>query len=358
MKRNRILYLIALGGALFCYLLRGSGAILMILIALLAYGAAAFLIVRYGGMNLSVSLTGGSMVEKNEPMDIDIKIRNKGWFPVPSCLCRVNITNRLTGESASNEAALSLGPGAVSRYSMNAGQEFCGKITADLTELVLSDPLDLFRSSRGLSARTEGIVAPKIHPVKIPADYLDSYNMESYQYSQYEKGSDPGEVFGVREYQEGDSLKQIHWKLTAKLGETTVKIPSFPIENNILLILDNLLAPGSKMSPGQKSGLVEHFFSISSALLDQNIPHSVGWYDVEDGAFCQHRISGRDHLQQAIPDLLGCGFREGELSTIYRYLESMEGAGFTNHFLITGQEERDIERLESYGAVKVFRATE
>ena len=51
---------------------------------------------------------------------------------------------------------------------------------------------------------------PEISRVVIPEDYLDSYNMESHQYSQYEKGNDTGEVFGIKEYAEGDSLKSIH----------------------------------------------------------------------------------------------------------------------------------------------------
>ena len=41
-----------------------------------------------------------------------------------------------------------------------------------------------------------------------------------------------------------------------------------------------------------------------------------------------------------------------------RYLESWGGSRFSNHFLVTGQEGRDTERLESRGAVYVFRTTE
>ena len=63
-------------------------------------------------------------------------------------------------------------------------------------------------------------------------------------------------------------------------------------------------------------------------------------------------------MWNTMPDALSCGFGRSEYSTVYRYLESLEDRGFSNHFLVTAQEERDIDRLENYGAVKVFRTTQ
>lgn len=187
---------------------------------------------------------------------------------------------------------------------------------------------------------------------------IDSVPCGGSKVFQIEPGSDPGEVFGVREYQEGDSLKQIHWKLTAKLGEVTVKIPSFPIENNILVILDNLLDPQAQVPPAQRSALVELMYSMSAALLEKSIPHSIGWYDSREEMFMRRQVRSEEELWASVPDVLGCGFAVSDVSTVIRYLESPEGVNFTNHFLVSAQGERDTERLERYGAVNVFGTIE
>ena len=103
---------------------------------------------------------------------------------------------------------------------------------------------------------------------------------------------------------------------------------------------------------------MERFYSLSDALLQKDITHSIGWYDVSEQMFQIRRITAAEQLQETIPEVLGCGFEDSETSTIFRYLESMEGRGFTNHFLVTSQQGRDADRLETYGAVNIFRETE
>ena len=76
------------------------------------------------------------------------------------------------------------------------------------------------------------------------------------------------------------------------------------------------------------------------------------------GSLTYQDIKDREAMWNTMPDALSCGFGRSEYSTVYRYLESLEDRGFSNHFLVTAQEERDIDRLENYGAVKVFRTTQ
>jgi hypothetical protein len=241
---------------------------------------------------------------------------------------------------------------------MEIREDFCGKLDISLDEIRVCDPLRLFGRRREHASADTGYVAPAIFHVEIPAEYLDSYDIESYQYSQFEKGSDTGEVFGLRSYQDGDNPKQIHWKLSAKMDEVVVKIPSYPIENNILLLLDNLLAQETELSAERKSKLMELFWSLSATLLEQGMPHSVGWFDSVGESFRLEPVRSREELWNTIPDSLSCGFMKSEFSTVYRYLEMLEDRGFSNHFYVTAQAERDIDRLESYGEVKVFREGE
>lgn len=343
---------------LILYFWRGYPAVTAALLFTLAYTAAALVFVQAGGKNLQVHLSGGDMIEKGGTMQIRARIENRSRIPVFLCYGEVSARNRLTGENARLPLRISAGPGASAEQVFVLTDEYCGLIDTEVRELFIRDPLELFSAKRNSPGRTTGYIAPQISIAGIPESWLDSYNMDSYQYSQHEKGNDPGEVFGVREYQEGDSLRQIHWKLSAKLENVTVKIPSFPVENNILIILDNLLEPDKDLTPAQKSCLTEEFYSLSAALLEREIPHSLGWFDGEDQVFLLRRIRSTEEMWATVPEALGCGFQASEISTVYRYLENWGGSRFSNHFLVTGQEGRDTERLESRGAVYVFRTTE
>lgn len=52
------------------------------------------------------------------------------------------------------------------------------------------------------------------------------------------KGDDPSEIYQVREYRREDSLKDIHWKLTAAKEELVAKERAFPLGCAVLIWFD------------------------------------------------------------------------------------------------------------------------
>lgn len=357
-RNHRLVYILCFLLLLLIGLISRGPAAWIAMLFMVIYAAAAAGTSRATGRHLEISSGSGSMVSKGETMDLQVRFMNRGKLPVFWCICSIEARNLLTGQIQQLPVSCSLAPSGSRTEKLALTDQYCGKVEIRPVQIRVCDPLRIFVQKLESGTEWTGYFAPEFSGAVIPDEFLDSYNMESYQYSQHEKGSDPGEVFGVRDYQEGDSLKQIHWKLSAKLDNVTVKIPSYPIENNILLILDNLLDPQIETGPKERSQLVERFYSLSDALLQKNIPHSIGWYDVSEQMFQIRRITAAEQLQETIPEVLGCGFEDSETSTIFRYLESMEGRGFTNHFLVTSQQGRDADRLETYGAVNIFRETE
>ena len=366
-KLNRIILAGGFLMLLVLYAYRGYSAALIAMIFVAVYVAAAFIYVRLLGSRLEVELTGGDMVGKNEEIPLQINIRNKSVMPIFCCVC-LCAENRLTDTSEYREIRMVLPPGRKTERSVTISDEYCGRITVRIDKIDIEDPLRILAAEHVTkevdgeggkksidSLKRNCYVAPLIGTMTIPSDWLDSYDMESYRYSQYEKGNDPGEVFGVREYIEGDSPKQIHWKLTAKLGEMTVKIPSLPVENNILVILDNLLEEGTRLEADRRSRMIEDYCSLSMSLAEKDIAHSIGWYDIDHGSFRYRSIRRAEDLTGVIPEILGCGFAESDHSAVQRYIEDAGRESYTNYFMVTGQSGRDIDRLENQGAVRMFR---
>lgn len=54
-------------------------------------------------------------------------------------------------------------------------------------------------------------------------------------YSTTQKGDDPTEIFDIHEYHEGDSLKNIHWKLSVKHQKLLIKENALPIQENVCI---------------------------------------------------------------------------------------------------------------------------
>jgi len=338
------------------YVLNGSHAAAAVFLIAPVYALVAFIMVVLSGKAVDVSMTSGITVDKNEPAELKIKTENKSRLPVPSCTMKLDCVNVLTGEKKEIPLTYSYGPKGKREGGLKLTSAFCGKQALTVKEAVITDPAGLFQHRREAASEAAVYVMPEIKKIEIPSDYLDSYDMESYTYSQRKKGQDTGEVFGIREYRDGDSPKQIHWKLSAKMDDIMVKIPSFPIENKLLVLLDNSSPFSAEAEPERKSALVELFFSLSYTLLQTNIPHSLGWVDHESGSFVMKRIENEDQMWEAVPDALGAGIGNAGASCVYKYLEEAPEERFTNHFIVSMGEPADAERLEPFGQVRVFRS--
>ena len=125
-----------------------------------------------------------------------------------------------------------------------------------------------------------GMIAPNIFPMETQIAYGESTNMDSDEYSMKKAGYDPSETFAIREYQPGDRIRQIHWKLTEKFDNLMVRDYGLPIQNTILLLLETGYAQ-DKPDPDCMDALAEALLSVSQELASQQVVHSIGWQNHE-----------------------------------------------------------------------------
>lgn len=96
-----------------------------------------------------------------------------------------------------------------------------------------------------------------------------AYPEDCQEYAQDRRGLDRTEVYQIREYVPGDSLSQIHWKLTSKRETLLVREPACPVEQSLLFLVDRTWGT---LEPSQADTLMEAAASISQALCDQAFP--------------------------------------------------------------------------------------
>ena len=242
-------------------------------------------------------------------------LRNRGRLPMFFAYT-LKAVNRYTGMTSSKRVRVMV-PGRDSSESVpeltSAGS---GKIRVSMEKISLYDPLWLIGIRTGTSAVGNYTVLPDIFDLS--ADYVlqESTTFDNEVYSPYRKGQDRSEVFQIREYEEGDSLSGIHWKLSEKTDKLMVKDPSLPLDKSIVVVVDKTAE--SPVSPEEAERLAELFVSLLEGLIAGGLTYRLVWQD-EDGGLRMDEIQFEDDLIDAIPGLLSLPPGKGDdPATLFR----------------------------------------
>ena len=102
--------------------------------------------------------------------------------------------------------------------------------------------------------------------------------------------SDPSELFDVREFQNGDRLQSVHWKLSARTDELMVKENSLPKACAVAIVAD---LRGIKKGR-QADAFMKLLVSLSFSLMDQKCSHYVAWYDTAINDIVRARVDDEE----------------------------------------------------------------
>lgn len=123
-------------------------------------------------------------------------------------------------------------------------------------QLWAQDPLGLFVATRQVSLDAEVLVYPRPKPIPLIAEgagVMLSWDETPTTFSLPLSWGD--EFWGVRQYQPGDELRRIHWKVTAHRNELSVVATLPYLEHGAFLLLDR--HPVSHQEVGEETTLDE-----------------------------------------------------------------------------------------------------
>ena len=176
-----------------------------------------------------------------------------------------------------------------------------------------------------------GLINPHIFSLETQIAYGENTNLDSDEYSMRRAGFDPSETFAIREYQPGDRIRQIHWKLTEKFDSLMVRDYGLPIQNTILLLLETGRMPGEDwIDPDCLDALAEALLSVSRELISQQIVHSIGWQNHEENEFFCMEVERDEDLNQVLPRLLAAVPGEDPSTVMDHYMENREQLEFAH----------------------------
>ena len=226
MAGRRILYGLALAGCLIFYGAYQEWFSWILLLTVLLFPWLSLLLSLPAMLRTKVEISAAPVIPLGTaaPVRLEVRVRD----PQPPVKCRIRITKPLTGET------WVLKPGD------SLPTDHCGGLTARLHRPRIYDYLGLF----GLPVRKADprvfIVWPEPVQMEVP-EGLTRHLARSWR---PKPGGGYAENHEIRQYHPGDSLNQIHWKLSAKVGGLMLREPMEPERGLMLLTLDLRGAPG------------------------------------------------------------------------------------------------------------------
>ncbi len=125
----------------------------------------------------------------------------------------------------------------------------CGKNIYTIKDIFLKDPIGIIKvriKDEKYPNDYEYIKYPVKKEIAIDIDEYEHISDESSEYSMIKAGHDNSEIYAIREYMPGDSLKQIHFKKSQKEEKLYVKEYAAPIVKKTVIVIENIIHPDFK----------------------------------------------------------------------------------------------------------------
>ncbi len=283
-------------------------------VSFLLFISAAFTYV--GAKRITLSFEAPPSFEKNAAKNITLRMENGGKLPFGRLLCIVLAENRLCGESEEILLETSSGGKDKGSTSFTLCSGHCGHMAISIKKAYITDWLGLFMKRIENPATTEMSILPDTFVPQIDISIPPLTPFDDDSYSPDKKGYDLSEVFQLREYEEQDSLRQIHWKLSGKLDKLIVRDGSLPVARNILVYWDKNTRD---TSPSEIDAMAELLCSICQGLCDMGVKYDLG-YSLAQGCRIEE-IEDTEGLLEVIPSMFKEPCREDILSGVEKYTE-------------------------------------
>lgn len=285
--------------------------------------------------------------EKGSTARGTLTVSNPGLLPRPRLAIGVVCRNLRTGEETRADQVVSLLPRQEKRLEFCFDCPHCGVHRVYVEKVRLCDLFGLFSRKVDCAAAAEAVILPQLFETAIYLESTDMAMPESDVYSSVKPGNDPGETFSLREYVPGDAIRKIHWKLSEKTGKTMVREFGLPVVNEVAMLLETAGA----RSPREQDAITEVFASVSSALLDKDIPHHIFWRDGDD--LREFQVTDGDAFGFMLTHLLALP-PKADGSVAQRFTQDFPHCAYSHVIVVGGQIPKNVRDLYNGNRVSIL----
>ncbi len=352
MIRSRIFWLFWLFCMAGAAVLTGTwlfAAILLLSFLLLIFSSFSLL---FSGKKVFAQLHFSKAAEREESFQGKIQLENQSAWPVFGGNGQLLWENLFTGEKGEMPLAFSLGAKEKMDIAFEGRSEWCGCIRFSIADWKCQDFFRMFSVKRKVDAEAYTVVMPPRQKGELPFLTREGFDMESFRYSGNRPGDDPGETYDIREYQPGDSIRQIHWKLSGKLDQVMIRERSFPVDDTILILAE---AYQEERDSVRAETVAEVFAMVLQNFMEKKIACQAAVYDPSTGKLRLEKIRSQEDMENILYLFLRYGAMEKSPVTVAEYVKNPGNQRFANYIYITGDpQDKEAQALQSMGEVTVL----
>ncbi|PID13877.1 hypothetical protein CSV63_15755 [Sporosarcina sp. P34] len=198
-------------------------------------------------------------IYKNEQMSYQLRVQNTSRIPVTHLQIHLVTEHLFTGRQESHQHDLSIRAKSTEEFSFVLPRNYMGQVNIRITQLTIKDSFTFFRSMQKMDTQSALLIMPNPYLLKLQRIEQNQHVLQTSGMIPMKKINGE-ELVELSVYKPGDSVKQIHWKLSSKVDDVLVKQYETLTGNAVMMTIDFT-------SFTNRLALYDEFIETFSALL-------------------------------------------------------------------------------------------
>lgn len=241
---------------------------------LLAIRLSSWLLIRHHLKNIYVRLySNDSCITTGQPIRLNYRISNTSWLPIVHSRIQFSLDEKMAMPSHLSHIAY-FSPQDTLSFQKDMTCEYRGFYTVGQVKITIFDPMMFHRRIVEFDRALDVVVFPRI--VKLP-DFLYSPKAQEGTLKARDRSiDDRTHILNVRNFQRGDALKNIHWKLSAKRDELMTREFHKTMSSRLKVYLDGFKGNfGGSFNLDQEERMVSFCASYLKSCTDHGLQYTL-----------------------------------------------------------------------------------
>lgn len=231
-------YTILFSVTLLCAIFYGHTFFVLLTALELCLPVFSYVLSKYCFFHLEPTLEFKPLVtDKGETAYLTLRIKNPLQIPFASAMATLSFHSEFYGGMQEETHVLSLRSHFDNPLTFPVVLTKSGMYEASVPLLQGYDYLHLFHFKKALDLHAQIRVFPNTQPAEERHEALYSEGFDEFEESS-KSGNVSSNVTDIREYQPGDRLQKIHWKLSSKIDKLMVKENESTSTNEFFLLME------------------------------------------------------------------------------------------------------------------------
>lgn len=243
-----------------------------------------------------------SSCERGKSVTIGLQIANDGRLMCPRAVVNLFISDLFGGTDHVTQTSMTLAPRSANQIGFDMDMPHIGVYQVGVKDMDIYDMFGIFRSHVAMDGIFQVFVKPRIFPVEELMQNDNAFEESSRDaITSAVNGTD---YVGVREYEYGDSMKSVHWKLSSRGMGYMTKLQESSKEMSFTVILDTSAEPQKdrEVAMDLYDRLVETALSLITEIQKRHTSYRLVYCNKE-GNVKQTTPKGRHDDEALIQDL-------------------------------------------------------